>query len=174
MTILLLKVLHRRFPRIGSGRGPGGRRFFFWRTLLKTYTAISPATTRLSTCLVSSSSKAMLDFQSASHGTLESEQLIICNLMKSAGVFDWGISESNFWPRPLRIRACVISTSSCQSNANEWKRSVYKMAGEIQNWRGVKSKLSVVGLLIEIMSDGDDESEEYNDDSLLMEVAVFR
>ena len=90
------------------------------------------------------------------------------------GVFDRGISESNFWPRPLRIRACVISTSSFQSNGNEWKRSVYKMAGEIQNRRGVKSKLSVVGLLIELMSDGDDESEEYNDDSLLMEIAVSR
>ena len=42
------------------------------------------------------------------------------------------------------------------------------------NRRGVKSKLSVVGLLIELMSDGDDESEEYNDDSLLMEIAVSR
>ena len=48
------------------------------------------------------------------------------------------------------------------------------MAGEIQNRRGVKSKLSVVALLIELMSDGDDESEEYNDDSLLMEIAVSR
>ena len=48
------------------------------------------------------------------------------------------------------------------------------MAGEIQNRPGVKSKLSVVGLLIELMSDGDDESEEYNDDSLLMEIAVSR
>ena len=35
------------------------------------------------------------------------------------------------------------------------------MAGEIQNRRGVKSKLSVVGLLIELMIDGDDESEKY-------------
>ena len=51
--------------------------------------------------------------------------------------------------------------------------NIYKMAGEIQNRRAVKSKLSVVGLLIEIMSDGD-ESEEYNGDSLLMEVAVSR
>ena len=56
----------------------------------------------------------------------------------------------------------------------ETNESVYKMAGEIQNRRGVKSKLSVVGLLIELMSDGDDESEEYNDDSLLMETAVSR
>ena len=48
------------------------------------------------------------------------------------------------------------------------------MAGEIQNRRGVKSKLSGVGLLIELMSDGDDESEEYNDDRLLMEIAVSR
>ena len=48
------------------------------------------------------------------------------------------------------------------------------MAGEIQNRRGVNSKLSVVGLLIELMSDGDDKSEEYNDDSLLMEIAVSR
>ena len=48
------------------------------------------------------------------------------------------------------------------------------MAGEIQNQRGVKSKLSVVSLLIELMSDGDDESEEYNDDSVLMEIAVSR
>ena len=47
------------------------------------------------------------------------------------GVFDWWISESNFWPRPLRIRACVISTSGFQLNENEWKRSVYKMADEI-------------------------------------------
>ena len=46
------------------------------------------------------------------------------------------------------------------------------MAGEIQNQRGVKSKLSVVGLLIELNSDCDDESEEYNDDSVLMEIAV--
>ena len=37
-----------------------------------------------------------------------------------------------------------------------------------------KSKLSVVGLLIELMSDGDDEREKYNDDSLLMEIAVSR
>ena len=37
-----------------------------------------------------------------------------------------------------------------------------------------KSKLSVVGLPIELMSDGDDESEEYNDDSLLMEIAISR
>ena len=48
------------------------------------------------------------------------------------------------------------------------------MAGEKQNRRGVKSKLSVVGLLIELTSDGDDESEEYNDDNLLMEIAVCR
>ena len=48
------------------------------------------------------------------------------------------------------------------------------MAGEIQNRRGVKSKLLVVGLLIELISDGDDESEEYNDNSLLMEIAVSR
>ena len=48
------------------------------------------------------------------------------------------------------------------------------MAGEIQNRRGVKNKLSVVGLLIELVSDGDDESEEYNDNSLLMEIAVSR
>ena len=48
------------------------------------------------------------------------------------------------------------------------------MAGEIQNRRGVNSKLSVVGLLIELMSDGDDKSEEYNDDSLLKEIAVSR
>ena len=48
------------------------------------------------------------------------------------------------------------------------------MAGEIQNRRRVKSKLSVVGLLIELLSDGDDESEECNDDSLLMEIAVSR
>ena len=41
------------------------------------------------------------------------------------------------------------------------------MAGEIQNRRGVKSKLSVVGLLIELMNDGDDENQEYNDDSFL-------
>ena len=88
------------------------------------------------------------------------------DLAQTMGIFDWGISESNFWPRPLRISACVISTSSCQSNGNEWKRSVYKMAGEIQNRWGVKSKLLVVGLLIELMSDGDDESEEYDDDSL--------
>ena len=94
--------------------------------------------------------------------------------MITLGVFDLGISESNFWPRPLRIRASVISTSSFQSNGNEWKRSIYKMAGEIQNRRGVKSKLSAVGLLIGLMSDGDDESEEYNDDSLLMEIAVSR
>ena len=48
------------------------------------------------------------------------------------------------------------------------------MAGEIQNRRGVKSKLSVVGLLIELMGDGDDESDEYDDDSLLMEISVCR
>ena len=48
------------------------------------------------------------------------------------------------------------------------------MAGEIQNRRGVKSKLSVVGLLIELMSEGDDESEEYNNRTLLMEIAVSR
>ena len=48
------------------------------------------------------------------------------------------------------------------------------MAGEIRNRRGVKSKLSVVGLLIELDSDGDDESEECNDDSVLMEIAVSR
>ena len=48
------------------------------------------------------------------------------------------------------------------------------MAGEIQNRRGVKSKLSVVGLLIELMGDGDDESDEYDNDSLLMEISVCR
>ena len=48
------------------------------------------------------------------------------------------------------------------------------MAGEIQNRRGVKSKLSVVCLLIELMGDGDDESEEYNNRMLLMEIAVSR
>ena len=48
------------------------------------------------------------------------------------------------------------------------------MAGEIQNRRGAKSKLSVVGLLIELMSESDDESEEYNGDSLLMEIACFQ
>ena len=48
------------------------------------------------------------------------------------------------------------------------------MAGAIQTRRGVKSKLSVVGLLIELMRDGDDESEEYNDDGLLMEITVSR
>ena len=48
------------------------------------------------------------------------------------------------------------------------------MACEIQNRRGVKSKLSVVGLLIELLSDGDGESKENNDDSLLMEIAVSR
>ena len=77
-------------------------------------------------------------------------------------VFDRWISESNFWPRPLRIRACVISTS------------VYKMADEIQNRRGVKSKLSVVGLLIELMSASYDGSGEYKDDNVLMEIAVSR
>ena len=101
-------------------------------------------------------------------------QITVYRTPVTLGVIDWGISDSNFWPRPLRIRACVISTNSFQSNGNECKRSVYKMAGEIQNRRGVKSKLSVVGLLIELMSDGDDASEEYNDDSLLMEIAVSR
>ena len=48
------------------------------------------------------------------------------------------------------------------------------MADEIPNRRGVKSKLSVVGMLIELMSDSDDESEEYNDDSVLMEIAVSK
>ena len=48
------------------------------------------------------------------------------------------------------------------------------MVGEIQNRRGMKSKLSVVGLLIELKSDSDDESEEYNKDSVLMEIAVSR
>ena len=37
------------------------------------------------------------------------------------------------------------------------------MAGEIQNRRRVKRKLSVVGLVIELMSDGDAESEECNE-----------
>ena len=105
---------------------------------------------------------------------LETNFSEILSEIQTLGVFDWGISESNFWPRPLRIRACVISTSSFQSNGNEWKRSVYKMAGEIQNRRGVKSKLSVVGLMIELMSDGNDENEECNDDSLSMEIAVSR
>ena len=48
------------------------------------------------------------------------------------------------------------------------------MAGEVQNRRGVKRELSVVGLLIELKSDSDDESEEYNDSSVLMEIAVSR
>ena len=43
-----------------------------------------------------------------------------------------------------------------------------------KNRRGAKSKLSVVGLLIELMSESDDESEEYNGDSLLMEIACFQ
>ena len=46
------------------------------------------------------------------------------------------------------------------------------MADEIQNRRGVKSKLSAIGLLIELMSDNDDESEEYNDDSVWMEITI--
>ena len=33
----IFNVLHRRFPRIGSGRGPAGRWYFFWRNLLTTY-----------------------------------------------------------------------------------------------------------------------------------------
>ena len=40
----------------------------------------------------------------------------------------------------------------------------YKMAEELQNQRGVKSKLSVVGLLIELIRDG---SEKYDDDIFL-------
>ena len=47
------------------------------------------------------------------------------------------------------------------------------MAGEIQNRRGGKGKPSVVGLLIELKSDSDDESDEYNDD-VLMEIAISR
>ena len=37
-----------------------------------------------------------------------------------------------------------------------------------------KCKLSVVGLLIELMRDSDDGSEEYNNDSVLMKIAVSR
>ena len=48
------------------------------------------------------------------------------------------------------------------------------MADEIQNRRGVKSKLSVVGLLIELMSASYDGSGEYKDDNVLMEIAVSR
>ena len=48
------------------------------------------------------------------------------------------------------------------------------MADKIQNRRGVKSKLSVVGLLIKLTSDSGGESEEYNDDSVLMEIASSR
>ena len=48
------------------------------------------------------------------------------------------------------------------------------MADGIQNRRGVKSKLSVVGLLIELMSDSDDEGEGYNDENVLMEIALSR
>ena len=47
------------------------------------------------------------------------------------------------------------------------------MADETQNRRGVKSKLPVVGLLTESISDDDDDyvSEEYDDDNVLMELA---
>ena len=48
------------------------------------------------------------------------------------------------------------------------------MADKIQNWRGVKIELSVVGLLIESLSDSDDESEGYNDENVLMEIVVSR
>ena len=48
------------------------------------------------------------------------------------------------------------------------------MAGVIQNRQGVKSELSVVVFLIWLTIDGGEESEEYNDDSLLMEIAVSR
>ena len=48
------------------------------------------------------------------------------------------------------------------------------MAAEILTRRGVESKFSVVGLLVECMSDSDDESEGYNDNSVMMEVAVSR
>ena len=40
--------------------------------------------------------------------------------------------------------------------------------------RGVKIKQSIVGLLIELKSEIDDDSEEYNGDSVLMEIAVSR
>ena len=48
------------------------------------------------------------------------------------------------------------------------------MADEIQIWRGVESKLSVIGLLIELISDSDDESEEYKGNNALMELVVSR
>ena len=45
------------------------------------------------------------------------------------------------------------------------------MADETQNRRGVKSKFSVVSSLIELISDSGDESEDYSDDNVLMELA---
>ena len=61
-----------------------------------------------------------------------------------------------------------------EAHGNEWERGVYKMSGEIQNRRGVKSKLSIVGLLIELKSDSDGGSEECNNDNDLVEIAVSR
>ena len=48
------------------------------------------------------------------------------------------------------------------------------MADEMQNRRVVKSKLSVVGLVIELISDSHDESEGYNDHNVLIELTVSR
>ena len=45
-----------------------------------------------------------------------------------------------------------------ETKESEWK-SVYKMADKMQTRRGVKSKLSVVGLLIELISYSDAKSE---------------
>ena len=92
------------------------------------------------------------------------------------GVFDWWISESNFWPRPLRIRACVVSTSGFQSNGMETNESKVSRRWQMkykldEEWK-VNCWLS--SWLVELMSDSDDECEEYNDNSVLMEVAVSR
>ena len=88
------EVLHRRFPRIGSGRGPGGRRYFFWRTRLTTYRTASPVAARVSNCLVSRRFQHMLDVHSASHVSLESVSNII--LKHYNGVIMSGDGISNF------------------------------------------------------------------------------
>ena len=46
------------------------------------------------------------------------------------------------------------------------------MTDEIQNRRGVKSKFSVDRLLIELIGDSDAESEEYNNDNVVIKLTV--
>ena len=69
----------------------------------------------------------------------------------------------------MRAQLARVVASAMETNKN----IVFKMADEEHNSRWVKRKLSIVGLLQELISNSDDDSEEYDDD-FCMELAIDR